>query len=88
MLPHLHFGIKDKEVRFRQRYLDLIVNPQHRDKFVTRAKIISYVRRFMDELGFLEIETPIFNMIAGGATAKPFITPQLAQHGSLPARGT
>ena len=44
-----------QEVRFRQRYLDLIVNPQHRDKFVTRAKIISYVRRFMDELGFLEV---------------------------------
>ena len=44
-----------QEVRFRQRYLDLIVNPQHRDRFVTRAKIISYVRRFMDELGFLEV---------------------------------
>jgi lysyl-tRNA synthetase class 2 len=74
MLPHLHFGIKDKETRYRQRYLDLIVNPQNRGKFITRAKIISYMRRFLDELGFLEIETPIFNMIPGGASAKPFIT--------------
>lgn len=74
MLPHLHFGLKDKETRFRQRYLDLILNDYVRDKFYIRAQIISYIRRFLDELGFLEIETPMMNMIAGGATAKPFLT--------------
>lgn len=74
MLPHLHYGLKDKETRFRQRYLDLIINENVRNKFIIRAKIISYVRRFLDNLGFLEIETPMMNMIAGGATAKPFIT--------------
>ncbi|XP_046843017.1 lysine--tRNA ligase-like isoform X2 [Xenia sp. Carnegie-2017] len=74
MLPHLHYGLKDKETRFRQRYLDLILNEHVRDKFIVRAKIINYVRKFLDELGFLEIETPMMNMIAGGATAKPFIT--------------
>jgi lysyl-tRNA synthetase class 2 len=74
MLPHLHYGLKDKETRFRQRYLDLILNNRVRDVFQVRAKIISYVRRFFDELGFLEVETPMMNMIAGGATAKPFIT--------------
>lgn len=74
MLPHLHYGLKDKETRFRQRYLDLIMNEHVRDKFVTRAKIINYVRKFLDNLGFLEIETPMMNTIAGGATAKPFIT--------------
>ena len=74
MLPHLHYGLKDKETRFRQRYLDLILNEDVRNKFYTRARIISYVRRFLDELGFLEIETPMMNMIPGGATAKPFET--------------
>ena len=74
MLPHLHYGLKDKETRFRQRYLDLILNEDVRHKFYTRARIISYVRRFLDELGFLEIETPMMNMIPGGATAKPFTT--------------
>uniref|UniRef100_A0A182P8J5 Lysine--tRNA ligase n=1 Tax=Anopheles epiroticus TaxID=199890 RepID=A0A182P8J5_9DIPT len=74
MLPHLHYGLKDKETRFRQRYLDLILNNNVRNIFVTRALIISYVRRFFDNLGFLEVETPMMNMIAGGATAKPFIT--------------
>ncbi|KRT82728.1 tRNA synthetase [Oryctes borbonicus] len=74
MLPHLHFGLKDKETRFRQRYLDLILNNRVRNIFITRAKIISYIRRFFDELGFLEIETPMMNMIPGGATAKPFVT--------------
>lgn len=74
MLPHLHYGLKDKETRYRQRYLDLIINEHVRNKFIVRAKIISYVRRFLDNLGFLEIETPMMNMIAGGATAKPFIT--------------
>lgn len=74
MLPHLHFGLKDKETRYRQRYLDLILNDKVRQKFIVRAKIISYVRKFFDSMGFLEIETPMMNMIAGGATAKPFIT--------------
>lgn len=74
MLPHLHYGLKDKETRFRQRYLDLIINENVRNKFIVRAKIISYVRQFLDNLGFLEIETPMMNMIAGGATAKPFVT--------------
>ncbi|XP_045767125.1 lysine--tRNA ligase isoform X1 [Maniola jurtina] len=74
MLPHLHFGLKDKETRFRKRYLDLILNDKVRQIFYTRAKIISYIRRFFDNMGFLEIETPMMNMIAGGATAKPFIT--------------
>ncbi|XP_051154320.1 lysine--tRNA ligase isoform X2 [Leptopilina boulardi] len=74
MLPHLHFGLKDKETRFRQRYLDLILNDKTRQTFYIRAKIIAYVRRFFDELGFLEVETPMMNMIAGGATAKPFVT--------------
>jgi len=74
MLPHLHFGLKDKETRFRQRYLDLILNSDVRQKFVTRSRLINYLRKFLDDLGFLEIETPMMNMIPGGATAKPFIT--------------
>uniref|UniRef100_A0A8C7SYR0 Lysine--tRNA ligase n=1 Tax=Oncorhynchus mykiss TaxID=8022 RepID=A0A8C7SYR0_ONCMY len=74
MLPHLHFGLKDKETRFRQRYLDLILNDYVRQKFVTRAKIITYLRSFLDGLGFLEIETPMMNLIPGGAVAKPFVT--------------
>ncbi|CAH3015072.1 unnamed protein product [Porites evermanni] len=74
MLPHLHFGLKDKETRFRQRYLDLILNEKVREKFVVRAKIINYIRKFLDSLGFLEVETPLMNMIPGGAAAKPFIT--------------
>nr|CAD7573584.1 unnamed protein product [Timema californicum] len=74
MLPHLHFGLKDKETRFRQRYLDLILNEKVRQKFHVRAQVISYIRRFLDGLGFLEVETPMMNMIAGGATAKPFVT--------------
>ncbi|CAM9700491.1 unnamed protein product [Lampetra fluviatilis] len=74
MLPHLHFGLKDKETRYRQRYLDLILNDYVRQKFIVRAKIINYVRRFLDGLGFLEVETPMMNIIAGGAAARPFIT--------------
>lgn len=74
MLPHLHFGLKDKETRYRQRYLDLIMNEEVRNKFIVRAQIISYIRSFFDNMGFLEVETPMMNMIAGGATAKPFIT--------------
>ncbi|GAB0097261.1 Lysine--tRNA ligase [Sergentomyia squamirostris] len=74
MLPHMHFGLKDKETRFRQRYLDLILNNRVRQTFYTRAKIVSYIRQFLDGMGFLEVETPMMNMIAGGATAKPFVT--------------
>lgn len=74
MLPKAHYGFKDQELRYRQRYLDMIMNNQVRDKFATRAKIVNYIRRFLDTLGFLEVETPMMNMIAGGATAKPFIT--------------
>lgn len=73
-LPSLYFGLKDKETRYRQRYLDLILNDCVRQKFITRSKIISYVRKYFDENGFLEVETPMMNMIPGGATAKPFIT--------------
>ncbi|XP_012539572.1 lysine--tRNA ligase isoform X2 [Monomorium pharaonis] len=74
MLPHLYFGLKDKETRFRQRYLDLILNDKVRQIFQIRAKIIAYMRKFLDDMGFLEVETPMMNMIAGGAIAKPFIT--------------
>ncbi|KAG2469778.1 SYK ligase, partial [Polypterus senegalus] len=74
MLPHLHFGLKDKETRYRQRYLDLILNDFVRQKFIVRAKIISYLRSFLDQLGFLEIETPMMNLIPGGAVARPFVT--------------
>uniref|UniRef100_A0A8C3AAF6 Lysine--tRNA ligase n=1 Tax=Cyclopterus lumpus TaxID=8103 RepID=A0A8C3AAF6_CYCLU len=74
MLPHLHFGLKDKETRFRQRYLDLILNDYVRQKFITRSKIITYLRSFLDQMGFLEIETPMMNIIPGGAVARPFVT--------------
>ena len=74
MLPHLHFSLKDKETRYRQRYLDLILNDSVRQKFIICSKIITYIRSFLDELGFLEIETPMMNIIPGGAVAKPFIT--------------
>ena len=67
-------GFTDTEQRHRKRYLDLIMNNHVRDIFVKRAKIINYVRRFLDNLGFLEVETPMMNQIAGGATAKPFVT--------------
>ncbi len=73
-LPKANYGFKDQEARYRMRYLDLIMNNNVRDKFIVRAKVINYLRRFLDNLGFLEVETPMMNMIAGGATAKPFIT--------------
>ncbi|CAO3588170.1 unnamed protein product [Absidia cylindrospora] len=74
MLPKSNYGFKDQEQRYRQRYLDLIMNTNVRDKFITRSKIISYLRTYLDNKGFLEVETPMMNQIAGGATAKPFIT--------------
>lgn len=73
-LPTEHYGFKDQEQRHRKRYLDLIMNQEKRDVFIKRARIINYVRKFLDGLGFLEVETPMMNQIAGGATAKPFIT--------------
>lgn len=73
-MPHLHYGLKDKETRFRQRYLDLMLNDWVKQKFVTKSRIIKYLRSFLDELGFLEVETPLMNMIPGGANAKPFVT--------------
>lgn len=73
MLPK--FALKDPETRFRQRYLDLIMNAEMtRDTFTKRAKIIQFLRQFLNENGFLEVETPMMNTIAGGATAKPFVT--------------
>ncbi|BFZ56978.1 lysyl-tRNA synthetase [Savitreella phatthalungensis] len=78
LTPTLHLlpkgSLKDVETRYRQRYLDLIMNPQSRDVFITRTRIIQYIRRFLDARDFLEVETPMMNQIAGGATAKPFIT--------------
>ncbi|CAN1175767.1 Lysine--tRNA ligase, cytoplasmic [Linum perenne] len=66
--------LKDQETRYRQRYLDLMLNGEVRQIFKTRSKIISYVRSFLDNLDFLEVETPMMNMIAGGAAARPFVT--------------
>ena len=74
MLPKLEQGLADSEVRFRQRYLDLIVNQDKRDIFVRRSKIIKFVRSFLDDRGFLEVETPMMSAVPGGATAKPFKT--------------
>ncbi|KAG6902944.1 Lysine--tRNA ligase [Termitomyces sp. Mi166 len=73
-LPSSHFGLKDQETRYRKRYLDLILNDSTRKLFITRSKIVNYIRRFLDNLGFMEVETPITSLLAGGATAKPFIT--------------
>ncbi|MFH0773247.1 MAG: lysine--tRNA ligase [bacterium] len=73
-LPHEWFGIKDTEQRFRQRYLDLLLNPQVRERFNTRTKILRHMREYLDDLGFWEVETPIFHPLYGGANAKPFTT--------------
>ena len=74
MLPKDRFGLKDQEVRYRQRYLDLMMNDQVKNTFINRAKIINYLRRFLDDRGFVEVETPMMNMIPGGAAARPFET--------------
>ncbi|WP_394011859.1 lysine--tRNA ligase [Anaerococcus cruorum] len=74
ILPEKWHGLKDPDLRYRQRYLDLIVNPEVKEVFYLRSQIISEIRRFLDGRGFMEVETPILNTIAGGATARPFIT--------------
>lgn len=73
-LPEKWHGLKDTEIRYRQRYLDLIVNPDVRDTFEKRSKIIREIRNFLDQQAFLEVETPVLHSIAGGAAARPFIT--------------
>ena len=73
-LPEKWHGLRDVDIRYRQRYIDLIVNPEVKDAFEKRSKIISSIRRYLDSRGYMEVETPILNTIAGGAAARPFIT--------------
>lgn len=73
-LPDKYHGLADQELRYRQRYVDLIVNSESRQVFETRSRVISYIRRFMDERVFMEVETPMMHPIPGGAAAKPFVT--------------
>lgn len=73
-LPEKWHGLKDVELRYRQRYLDLIANPQVKDNFIRRSQIIRAIRAFLDKRGFLEVETPMMQPIPGGAAARPFIT--------------
>ncbi len=73
-LPEKFHGLTDTDTRYRKRYLDMIVNPNVKDTFIKRSKIISSIRNYLDNLGFIEVETPILNNIPGGASARPFIT--------------
>ena len=73
-LPEKFHGLTDKETRYRQRYLDLIVNPEVKDTFIKRSKIIKGIRKYLDDRHFLEVETPMLHTIAGGAAARPFKT--------------
>ena len=73
-LPEKFHGLKDMDLRYRQRYTDLIVNPEVKNTFLLRSKIIKKIRNILEEKGYLEVETPILNTISGGATARPFIT--------------
>ena len=73
-LPEKFHGLKDVDLRYRQRYVDLIMNPEVKETFRKRSRIISEIRKILDEKGFLEVETPVLNTISGGATARPFIT--------------
>lgn len=73
-LPEKFHGLTDTDTRYRKRYLDMIMNPDVKDTFIKRSKIISSIRAYLDNLGFIEVETPMLNVIAGGAAARPFIT--------------
>jgi lysyl-tRNA synthetase, class II len=82
-LPEKWHGLTDTEIRYRKRYLDLISNPDIRDVFIERSKIIKYIRNFLDHKGYLEVETPVLQPIPGGATAIPFVTHHLSLHRDL-----
>ncbi|MBR4109687.1 MAG: lysine--tRNA ligase [Oscillospiraceae bacterium] len=73
-LPEKFHGLTDKEIRFRQRYVDLMVNPEVKRNFVVRSKFIKHMRNYLDNMGYIEVETPVLNTIAGGASARPFVT--------------
>ena len=73
-LPEKYHGLTDKEARYRKRYVDLIINPESKRNFEIRSKFVAYLRRYLDSLGFMEVETPVLSPIAGGANARPFIT--------------
>ena len=73
-LPEKYHGLTDKEARYRQRYVDLIINPESKRNFEIRSKFVAYLRRYLDSIGFMEVETPVLSSIAGGANARPFIT--------------
>ena len=73
-LPEKYHGLTDKEARYRQRYVDLIINPESKRNFEIRSKFVAFLRRYLDSLGFMEVETPVLSPIAGGANARPFIT--------------
>ena len=73
-LPEKYHGLTDKEIRFRQRYVDLIVNPEVKQNFIIRSRFIKFMRQYLDNMGYIEVETPVLNTIAGGASARPFIT--------------
>ena len=73
-LPDKYHGLADQELRYRQRYVDLIVNPESREVFRTRSRIIEFIREYMSGLEFMEVETPMMQVIPGGAAAKPFVT--------------
>ena len=79
ILPEKFHGLKDQDLRYRQRYVDLIVNPEVKETFILRSKMLKAVREYLDERGFLEVETPILSTVAGGANARPFTT----HHNSL-----
>jgi lysyl-tRNA synthetase class 2 len=82
-LPEKWHGLTDTEIRYRKRYLDLISNPETRELFIERSKIIKFIRNFLDNKGYLEVETPVLQPIPGGATATPFITHHLSLHRDL-----